>query len=200
MLTPTELNELDKLYSGRADRLIAARAECNWAAPLKTVSKATPAAPNKSNRGRPVKIVVNPFEGFIGPSTDYGQYPYFASDIVEGIAKLDWHDRPIGQGGSSKPLSVKRLFGIFTQLSEVTAKSVGDFLSIRTRHAQRYVKAVELAMPYLMKSRPPCLASQMDHREIPAMRPNDWTDELETPTAEVLAKLHYDLRDLGKPA
>jgi len=194
MLTPAELTKLDKLIGAQADRLIAARPDRSRTAPRKSVVKA---APKTSNRGRPTKIIGNPFEGFIGPSTDYGQYPYFASDIVEGIARLDWHDRPIGQGGSSKPLSVKRLFGILTHLPEVTATAVGDFLSIGTRQAQRYVKAIELAMPFLMKSRPRCLASEMDHGEIPPMRPNNWADELETPSPEVLAKLHYDLRDLG---
>lgn len=194
MLTPGELTKLDKLIGSQADHLIAGRAERSRTAPRKTVVKI---APNTSNRGRPSKIIGNPFEGFIGPSTDYGQYPYFASDIIEGIARLDWHDRAIGEGGSSKPLSVKRLFGILTQLPEVTAASVGSFLSIGTRQAQRYVKAIELAMPFLMKSRPRCLASEMDHGEIPPMRPNNWADELETPSPEALAKLHYGLRHLG---
>ena len=100
-------------------------------------------------------------------------------------------------GGSSKPLSVKHLFGILAQLPEITASSVSDFLSIGIRQAQRYVKAVELAMPYLMKSRPKCLAFEMDHGEILPMRRNDWTDTLTAPDSETLAKLHYDLRDLG---
>lgn len=151
----------------------------------------------KCGRGRPTKIIANPFEGFIGPTTDYGQYPYFASDIIEGMARLDWHDRPIGKGGSSKPLSVKHLFGILAQLPEITAASVEDFLSIGVRQAQRYVKAIELAMPYLMKSRPSGLASEMDHGVILPMRCNDWTDTLPAPVPAILAKLHYDLRDLG---
>lgn len=153
-------------------------------------------ATTKRGRGRPTKIINNPFEGFIGPTTDYGQYPHFASDIIEGIARLDWHDRPIGVGGSSKPLSVKHLFGILAQLTEITAASVGIFLSIGIRQAQRYVKAIELAMPYLMKSRPLCLASEMDHGVILPVRCNDWTDTLPMPTPEDLAKLHHDLRDL----
>jgi len=151
----------------------------------------------KRGRGRPTKIIANPFEGFIGPTTDYDQYPYFASDIIEGIARLDWHDRPIGKGGSSKPLSVKYLFGILSQLPEITAASVESFLSIGKRQAQRYVKAIELAMPYLMKSRPSCLASEMDHGAILPMRHNDWTDTLPVPDPTTLAKLHYDLRDFG---
>lgn len=155
------------------------------------------AATAKRVRGRPAKIIVNPFEGFIGPTTDYGQYPYFASDIIEGIARLDWHDRPIGKGGSSKPLSVKCLFGILAQLPKISAVSVEGFLGIGTRQAQRYVKAIELAMPFLMRSRPRCLASEMDHGVILTMRRDDWTDKLPAPDSVTLAKLHYDLRDLG---
>ncbi|MNP82477.1 hypothetical protein D3C76_1811140 [compost metagenome] len=49
-----------------------------------------------------------------------------------------------------------------------------------------------------MKSRPSCLACEMDHDEIPPMRRNDWTDTLEAPDPATLAKLHYDLRDLGE--
>lgn len=63
----------------------------------------------KRGRGRPTKIITNLFHGYIGPTTYYGQYPHFAMDILEGIARLDWHDRPIGSGGSSKPLSVSVL-------------------------------------------------------------------------------------------
>lgn len=197
MLTPTELAELDRRIGEHTDLLIAASDQRNRSATRKATKKV---ASKTSNRGRPSKVIVSPFEGFIGPSTEYGQYPYFASDIIEGIARLDWHDRPIGQGGSSKPLSVKRLFRILAQLSKVTTESVGDFLHVNTRQAQRYVKAIELAMPYLMKSRPQCLVFEMDYGEIPAMRPSDWTDELETPSAEVLAKLHGDMRDLGERA
>lgn len=197
MLSAIELAELDRRIGDRVDRLIAANAPRNRDAARKVAKEVRS---KTSNRGRPAKAIVNPFESYIGPSTYYGQYPYFASDIIEGIARLDWHDRPINQGGSSKPLSVKRLFGVLARLSEVTAESVGGFLHVNTRQAQRYVKAIELAMPYLMKSRPQCLAVEMDLGEIPAMRPSDWTDELETPSAEVLAKLHHDMRDLGERA
>jgi hypothetical protein len=92
---------------------------------------------------------------------------------------------------------VKHLFGILAQLPEITAASVEDFLSIGVRQAQRYVKAIELAMPYLMKSRPIGLASEMDHGLILPMRRNDWTDALPAPAPATLVKLHYDLRDLG---
>ncbi|WP_282875808.1 hypothetical protein [Pseudomonas peli] len=155
------------------------------------------ATTTERGRGRPPKVIFNPFEGFIGPTTGYGRYPYFASDIIEGIARLDWHDRPIEQGGSSKPLSVRRLFDILAQLPEVSAESVGSFLSTGRRQAQRYVKAIQLAMPYLMKARPAHLALEMDLGEILIGHWVKWTDWLTAPAPATLAKLHHDLRDLG---
>lgn len=152
----------------------------------------------KRGRGRPTKIITNLFHGFIGPTTDYGQYPTFAMDILAGIARLDWHDRPIGSGGSSKPLSVKRLVGILAELEVVSAASVMDQYRLGLRQSQRYVKAIELAMPYLLKSRPDDLSHEMRYGFLKdTTRANDWEDQLEPPSPEALAKLHYDLRTLG---
>lgn len=156
------------------------------------------AATAKRGRGRPTKIIVNPFEGFIGPTTDYGQYPYFASDIIEGIARLDWHDRAIGVGGSSKPLSVKRLVTILAEIEVVSAATVMTQFRLGLRQAQRYVKAIELAMPFLLKSRPDDLTHEMRYGFLKdSTRPSEWEDELQPPSAEDLAKLHHDLRTLG---
>ncbi|MCT8945613.1 hypothetical protein [Pseudomonas iridis] len=152
----------------------------------------------KRGRGRPTKIIVNLFRGFIGPTTDYGQYPPFAMDILEGIARLDWHDRPIGSGGSSKPLSVKRLVGILADLEVVSAATIVAQYRLGLRQAQRYVKAIELAMPYLLKSRPDGLSHLMLYGfSKETTRPNQWEDQLEPPSPEALAKLHHDLRTLG---
>ncbi len=152
----------------------------------------------KRGRGRPTKIITNLFHGFIGPTTDYGQYPTFAMDILAGIARLDWHDRPIGSGGSSKPLSVKRLVAILAELDVVSAATVMAQYRLGLRQAQRYVKAIELAMPYLLKSRPDDLSHEMRYGFLKdTTRANDWEDQLEPPSPEALAKLHYDLRTLG---
>ena len=152
----------------------------------------------KRGRGRPTKIIANLFHGFIGPTTDYGQYPTFAMDILEGIARLDWHDRPIGSGGSSKPLSVKRLVAILAELEVVSAATVMAQYRLGLRQAQRYVKAIELAMPYLLKSRPDDLTHEMRYVFLKeTTRTNQWEDQLEPPSPEALAKLHYDLRTLG---
>ncbi|MEX5592400.1 hypothetical protein [Pseudomonas orientalis] len=158
----------------------------------------TTASITTAKRGRPTKIINNLFHGFIGPTTDYGQYPLFAMDILEGIARLDWHDRGIGVGGSSKPLSVKRLVGILAELEVVSAATVIDQYRLGLRQAQRYVKAIELAMPYLLRNRPEDLSHEMRYGFLKdSTRPSDWEDELQPPSAEDLAKLHHDLRTLG---
>lgn len=159
------------------------------------------AATAKRGRGRPTKNINNLFHGFIGSHTFWGQYPKFAMDILEGIARLDWHDRPIGKGGSSKPLSVKRLVAILAELEVVSAATVMTQYRLGLRQAQRYVKAIELAMPYLLKSRPDDLSHEMRYgflKESP--RASQWEDQLEPPSPEDLAKLHHDLRTLGTEA
>jgi len=150
----------------------------------------------KRGRGRPTKLIDNPFYGFIGPTTNYGQYPHFAMDILEGIARLDWHDRPIDSGGSSKPLSVKRLVAILAELEVVSAAKVVDQYRVGLRQAQRYVKAIELAMLYLLRSCPNGLSHEMRHGFPKASRVHEWEDQCEPPTPKALAKLHHDLRTL----
>ena len=148
-------------------------------------------------RGRPPKSIANPFFSYIGSTTRYGRYPEFASDIVNGVARLDWHDRPTGSGGKSMPLSVRNIATILVGLERVTAGSVGETLRIAERHARRYVKAVELIIPYMMKARPQSLVHEMsDTYEAGS---HDWEDidELTKPSHVELAKLHHDLRTFG---
>ena len=150
-----------------------------------------------SKRGRPPKAIANPFFSYIGCTTRYGRYPEFALDIVEGVARLDWHDRPTGSGGKSMPLSVRNIATILVGLERVTAGSVGETLRIAERHARRYVKAVELIIPYMMKARPQSLVHEMsDTYEAGS---HDWEDidELTKPSHVELAKLHHDLRTFG---
>jgi len=60
------------------------------------------------------------------------------------------------------------------------------------------VKAIELGMPYLLRSRPEDLSHEMRYGFLKAdTRVNDWEDQLEPPSPEDLAKLHQDLRTLG---
>ena len=148
-------------------------------------------------RGRPPKSIANPFFSYIGSTTRYGRYPEFASDIVNGVARLDWHDRPTGSGGKSMPLSVRNIATILVGLERVTAGSVWETLWIPERHAQRYVKAIELIIPFMLKSRPKSLVHEMnDTLEVGG---HEWEDidELTKPSPVELAKLHHDLRTFG---
>lgn len=155
MLTPEELAVINGRFEANANRLIAMR-------PTTTASEPIKAEPTKRGRGRPTKVIENPFVEHIGHTTDWGQYPSFALDIVEGVARLDWHDRPEGKGGKSMPLSTKTIFNILGTLPEVTAIAVQTLAGIGKRHAQRYVKAIELAIPRLIVSRPQRLSAAMN--------------------------------------
>lgn len=122
-------------------------------------------------------------------------------DVIEGIARLDWNDHPIGIEGKSMPLSVRNLALIFESLPTISNEAIEDFLRLRERHARRYFKAVKLIIPWLMKFRPNSLIIEMDNTQ-PKASPrtkastHDWEDcdDTNTPSAEVLDKLHYDLR------
>ncbi|WP_247255431.1 hypothetical protein [Pseudomonas moorei] len=191
LLTPNQLGELDQRIAARADALIAARTGRIQIKP-KPSNEITP-----SNRGRPPKSIANPFYLLIGPTTNYGRYPIFAMDIIEGIARLDWHDRRTSTGGKSMPLSVRNLAAILDHLEKVTSESVCQTLRIAERHAQRYVKAIELIIPHMMKARPKSLILNMEEIHEPGY--HDWedVDELTQPSTDELAKLHHDLRTLG---
>ncbi|MFJ2678814.1 helix-turn-helix domain-containing protein [Pseudomonas sivasensis] len=188
LLSPAELEALNARIAANADQWLADNAP-------KTKTK-LPRKP-KSTRGPKPKMIENPFYGFIGCTTYWGRYPAFAMDIIVGIARLDWHDRPAGIGGKSMPLSVRNLVVILESLPVVTNEGVEDLLQLGERHARRYVKAFELIVPRMMESRPRSLINEMDgiEPEPKACEWDDW-DDLCKPSAEELAKLHYDLRTL----
>lgn len=188
LLSPAELEALNARIAANADQWLADNAP-------KTRTKA-PRKP-KSERGRKPKMIENPFYGVIGCTTYWGRYPAFAMDIIEGIARLDWHDRPTGIGGKSMPLSVRNLVVILESLQVVSNEGVEDLLQLGERHARRYVKAIEMIVPRMMDSRPRSLINEMDgiEPEPKACEWDDW-DDLCKPSAEELAKLHNDLRTL----
>lgn len=122
-------------------------------------------------------------------------------DVIEGIARLDWNDHPIDIEGKSMPLSVRNLALILESLPTISNEAIEDLLRLRERHARRYFKAVKLIIPWLMKSRPNSLISEMENTQ-PKVSPrakastHDWEDcdDINIPSAEALDKLHYDLR------
>lgn len=95
------------------------------------------------------------------------------------------------------PLSVRNIAVILEVLERVTTKSVGEVLRIAERHARRYVKAVKLIIPYMMKARPKALVHEMS--DTPEVGSHEWEDmtELTKPGPVELAKLHHDLRTFG---
>jgi hypothetical protein len=188
LLSLAELEALNARIAANADQWLADNAP-------KTRTK-TPRKP-KSERGRKPKMIENPFYGVIGCTTYWGRYPVFAASIIEGVARLDWHNRPIGKGGKSMPLSVRNLAMILESLPFITNETVEDLLQLEERHARRYFKAVQLIIPSMMESRPRPLINEMDGVE-PEPKACEWEDcdEVCVPSAEELEKLHHDLRTL----
>lgn len=188
LLSAAGLEALNARISANADALIASKMkENNYNREPKGASGPKP------------KVVVNPFIGHMwSVDINSGQaYPEFAMGIIEGVCRLDWHDRPIGVGGISKPLSVKKLINILEWMPEITNEKVEDFLGLEERHARRYVKAAELVIPRMMKCRPAHLSMVMD--DVPASPEPcvvNVMDDVRMPTGEELAKLHHDLRTL----
>lgn len=188
LLSPAELEALNARIAINAKNWLIENAP----AP-KTVSQQNP----KSASGRKPKVVENPFYMYIGCTTDWGRYPVFALGIIEGVARLDWHGRAIGVGGKSMPLSVRSLTAIMESIPIVTTEAVMGLLPLESRHASRYVKAMELIIPQMMECRPETLRNEMEGIE-PEPKPCEWQDldTLSAPSAEDLARLHYDLRTL----
>ena len=115
-------------------------------------------------------------------------------DVIEGVARLDWHDRAIGVGGKSMPLSVASLVWILESFPYITTEGVQDLFQLGVRHARRYVKAIELIIPWMMSSRPKTLSDEMEGITDEPITCKWRHDNPYAPTPEELAKLHYDLR------
>ena len=186
LLSPEDVEAMHARFEANATQWLAKNAPT-----IKTIEPRQP----ESGLGRKPKSIANPFYGFIGCTTHRGRYPVFAMDIIEGIARLDWHNRDLDVGGKSMPLSVRNLVLTLESLSIVTNNAVEDLLQLRERHARRYVKAIELIIPRMMKSRPKSLYNEMEGIE-PEPKACEWDDgdSLLRPSAEELAKLHYDMR------
>ncbi|WP_122431702.1 helix-turn-helix domain-containing protein [Pseudomonas viridiflava] len=196
LLSPVELDAMNARMSANADKWLSDNAHG-----LKAKGKTTTEKSPKRATGRPSNSTDNPFYGVIGRTTHWGRYPVFALDIIEAVARLDWHGRGAGVGGKSMPLSVRNLAEILESLPVVTTEAVMDLLRLDDRHASRYVKAIELIMPRMMDSRPRSLINQMEGVDsVPRSCQWEDLDNLSTPTQEDLAELHHDLRTLTEYA
>jgi len=197
---PTDTNLLSATELRALDLRIAANAY-RWL--IKQIPTFEEPRKQKSTRGPKPNSIANPFYGFIGWDTPWGRYPQFAMDIIEGIARLEWHNRPMDSGGKSTPLSVRNLVTILEAIPLIHNEAIEDFLQLRPRHARRYFKAIKLIIPWMMNSRPSSLTHEMNGTSpeaviLPKIQTHDWDDcdDSGTPSTDVLAKLHYDLRTL----
>ncbi|MDO1497831.1 helix-turn-helix domain-containing protein [Pseudomonas putida] len=196
LLTTTELHALDARIAANARRWLIKQ--------IPNFEKEQPSK-QKSTRGPKPNTITNPFFGFIGWDTRWGRYPGFAMDIIEGIARLDWHNRPIGVGGKSMPLSVRSLVRVLEILPAIHNEAIEETLQLKPRHARRYFKAIKLIILRMMNSRPRSLIHEMDGTCLdgiatPKVSTHDWEDcdDANPPDPEILAKLHYDLRTLAQ--
>ena len=189
LLSQQKLDDLNTRIATNADKWLGLQALKN------KMKSAAPEQQLKSASGRKPNIVENPFCGYIGHDTCWGRYPAFAIGIIEGIARLDWHDRSIDTDGRSMPLSVRNLVKILEHLPVVSNATVEVYLRLGERHARRYVKAIKAIVPQMMKYCPKTLRNEMAGIE-PEPQPCKWDDrdELVSPSPEELAKLHHDLR------
>lgn len=124
-------------------------------------SKASLESKTKQKRGRKPRTLFNPLAGFLSyyrfhSSTElYNGYPLWIDDVLQGISRLDWY-RPDER---SIPLSVKALLRILDALPVINTNSIAALLLVEERQARRYLKATELAMPFLLKGVPDNLKS-----------------------------------------
>ncbi|SEI69307.1 helix-turn-helix domain-containing protein [Pseudomonas sp. NFACC07-1] len=181
MLTQEQLSIIDKEVSGKADA---------WLSRNLKLTQVGEAQQPKSNRGPKPAMLENPFYGYVGTTTDYGKYPEFAIDVIEGVARLDWYSKK----ERNIPLSVSKLCMILESQQVVSNQTIQDQFQFDKRHAQRYFKAIELALPRMMACRPQRLNDEM--LGVFPEHTSEWDDldSAHTPTPEELAKLHHDLR------
>lgn len=109
-------------------------------------------ATKASQKGRKPTQLVNPLIGF----DELRAYPPWADDILQGAARANSY-RP---GARSIPLSTKQMVRILLHLPVIDTVSITQLLLLEERQARRYVQALRLAMPYLIRSMPPALANR----------------------------------------
>ncbi|WP_025166286.1 hypothetical protein [Pseudomonas taeanensis] len=129
------------------------------------------AASNKTaKRGRKPRALDNPIVGVfshVAATTDQRHgYPAWADDVFQGVARLDWYRA----NARSIPLSVKRLVRIIDHLPVISTANISTLLLLEERQARRYMTAIELALPYLLKGIPSALMQEL---QVGA----DWLDD-----------------------
>lgn len=99
-----------------------------------------------SPKGRKPTQISNPLYG----AQVLREYPRWADDILQGIARLDWYRTT----GRSIPLSMRKLIKLLIHLPVLSTQSISSLLLLEERQARRYLEALKLAIPFLIKSMP----------------------------------------------
>lgn len=152
---PTELIQLHERLEERTRKL---EAKAN-----RLTSKASQESKANQKRGRKPRTLLNPLAGFLSyyrlhsSAELYNGYPIWLDDVLQGISRLDWY-RPDER---SIPLSVKSLLRILDALPVISTDNIAALLLVEERQARRYLKAVELAMPFLLKGIPESMRSYL---------------------------------------
>lgn len=183
-LSNSEVMRLEKAISKNADKLISDHYNSLKRKPVvEDIQEET-----KANKlGRKPAMLSNTIIDYIGKTTIYGLYPYWALDIIEGVARLDWDSKPADSIHKSSPLSVKKLCLILSSQEEINTKEISLSFDIQERHARRYMQACKLMMPYLEKSVP----------NKPTIKCVEWLDLHDFTSCPLqIAQLQYDMRDL----
>lgn len=137
MLTPEQIQELDRKFGAAADKLIAR-------------NKKTVMPPRSESAPGTLPVVIqNPLQPEMLDVLHSGEdnWPLWVDDVIQGIARLDWYR----QGERSVPLSGKKIVQCLAYLNEIGAFEVSHLLQIGKRQSTRYVKACELAIPRLLE-------------------------------------------------
>ncbi|WP_208733635.1 hypothetical protein [Pseudomonas duriflava] len=99
-----------------------------------------------SPKGRKPTQISNPLYG----AQVLREYPLWADDILQGVARLDWYRTT----GRSIPLSVRKLIKLLIHLPVLSTQCISSLLLLEERQARRYLEALKLALPFLLKSMP----------------------------------------------
>lgn len=136
MKTPEELQELDRQMAAGVEALMKKRQS-------KLVQ------PRSSDgRGRRPKSLHNELTEFFLEAELEEVWPIWIDDILSGVCRLDWY-KP---NERSIPLSARTLFNIFSALEFINVYEISQHIGLAKRMSQRYMKAVELAYPHLLRS------------------------------------------------
>lgn len=182
-LSNSEVMRLEKAISKNADKLISDHYKSLKRKPVIEETE----QPKLTKLGRKPAMLSNIVIDYIGKTTIYGLYPYWALDIIEGVARLDWDSKPADSHLKSSPLSVKKLCLILSSQEEINTKEISLSFDIQERHARRYMQACKLMMPYLERSIP----NKVDIKCV------EWLDLHDlVPCPVQVAQLQYDMRDL----